>query len=98
MKLFAILRRCGFKDGDDLEAAAARSTKMADADELKGKVAWIRSYVLDEQGKDDGDVGTICIYQAVDAETLHKHAKLAGLPCDEVIEITDTVVIRPDPE
>lgn len=98
MKTFVILRRCGFEDPQDLEKAAGRSRETAEADELKGKVAWIRSYVLEEHGNDKGDVGTVCIYQATDADTLWKHAKLAGLPCDEVIEVADTVVVRPDPE
>jgi hypothetical protein len=94
MKLYAILRRSGWRSGAELEEAAARSTKVGDED-MADDVRWIRSYVLDEDG---GSVGTVCIYQATSEEAIRKHASLAGLPVDEVIRIADTVVVRPDPE
>ena len=58
-------------------------------------IRWIRSYVLDEGA---GSVGTVCIYQATSPEAIRKHASLADLPVDEIIEVADTVIVRPDPQ
>ena len=94
MELYAILRRSGWRSGAELEAAAARSTKVGNED-MAEDVRWIRSYVLDEDG---GSVGTVCIYEATSPEAIRKHASLAELPVDEIIRIGDTVVVRPDPQ
>jgi len=94
MKLYAILRRSGWRSPADLEAAAARSTKVGDED-MPDDVRWIRSYVLDEGG---GSVGTVCIYEATSPEALRRHASLADLPVDEIIAVADTVIVRPDPQ
>jgi hypothetical protein len=94
MQTYVILRRNAFKDGPDLEAAAARSTKVGDED-MPNDVKWIRSYVL---GETIGGLGTVCIYQATSADAVRRHAAAAGLACDEVIEVADTVVIRGDPQ
>jgi sporulation protein YlmC with PRC-barrel domain len=63
--------------------------------EMSDDIRWIRSYVLAE---DSGSVGTVCIYQATSPEAIREHAKRADLPVDEIIEVADTVVVRPDPE
>ncbi len=94
MELYAILRRGGWNSAQELDAAAARSTKVAD-EQMDDEVRWIRSYVLDEGA---GGLGTVCIYQAKSPEALHAHASAAELPVDEVIPIVDTVVVRPDPD
>jgi len=94
MQLYAILRRDGFRDGPDLQEAAARSTAVGDG-EMSDQVRWIRSYVLSEES---GKVGTVCIYEATGPEAIRDHAARATLPVDEVIAIADTVVVRPDPE
>jgi len=94
METFVILRRNGWRTGEDLEAAAAKSRQVAD-DEMPDDIAWIRSYVLAEP---DGGLGTVCIYQATDAEAARRHAQAAGLPADEVIPVADTVLVRPDPQ
>ncbi|MDE3130579.1 MAG: DUF4242 domain-containing protein [Acidobacteriota bacterium] len=94
MQLYAIIRRDGFTDGPDLQEAAARSTKVAD-EQLPDDVRWIRSYVLDEPG---GRLGTLCIYEASSPEAIREHAARAVLPVDEIVTISDTVVVRPDPE
>jgi hypothetical protein len=93
MNLYAILRRNGFVDPQDLEAAAARSTIAGDA--MSNDIRWIRSYVL---GEDSGALGTVCIYQASSAEAIRRHASEANLPVDEIVPINDTVVVRPDPD
>ena len=92
MNLYAILRREGFKDGATLEAAAARSTAVADG--MPDDIRWIRSYVLSEENE---SLGTVCIYQASSEDAIRKHAADADLAVTEIIPIADTVVVRPDP-
>jgi hypothetical protein len=94
MQLYAILRRRGWRSGDELQEAAARSTRVGD-EEMPDDVRWIRSYVLDEG---DGSLGTVCIYEASSPEAVREHAAKADLPADEIIAVADTVVVRPDPE
>jgi thiamine biosynthesis protein ThiC len=74
--------------------AAARSSDVGDK-EMSDDIRWIRSYVLPES---DGGLGTVCIYQASGPEKIREHASRAGLPVDEIIEVADTVIVRPDPE
>ena len=93
MNTYAILRRSGWRSPEDLQQAAARSTKVGD-EEMSDDIRWIRSYVLEEDG---GSVGTVCIYQATSPEAIRDHAKRADLPVDEIIPVADTVLVRPDP-
>ena len=93
METFVILRRGAWKSAEDLDAAAAMSTRIAD-DEMSDQVRWIRSYVLNEE---DGTLGTVCIYQAVDEDVIMEHAQRAELPADEIIPVADTVIMRDDP-
>jgi hypothetical protein len=94
MELYAILRRGGWRSGEELSAAAARSKQIGDG-EMAADVRWIRSYVLDEGG---GALGTVCIYEASSPEAIRAHASRAELPVDEVIPVADTVTVRPDPQ
>ncbi|HVY96750.1 MAG TPA: DUF4242 domain-containing protein [Solirubrobacterales bacterium] len=93
MKTYVIFRREGWSTPEDLEAGAKRSSQVGD-EEMSDQVRWIRSYVLAENGR----VGTVCVYQAVSAEAIREHAQRADIPADEVIEVVDTVYVRPDPE
>jgi hypothetical protein len=93
MHTYAILRRSGWTTPEELEAAALRSRQVGD-DEMADDVRWIRSYVLTE---DSGELGTVCIYQATSPDAIRSHATRAGLPCDEIVPVVDTVVVRPDP-
>src|SRR6059036_141883 len=94
MQQYAILRRSGWRSGDELGQAAERSTKVGNED-MPDDIRWIRSYVLDEGG---GSVGTVCIYQATSPEAIREHASRAILPVDEIIPVADTVLVRSDPE
>jgi thiamine biosynthesis protein ThiC len=94
MNTYAILRRSGWRSGNELEIAAERSRQVGD-EEMSDDIRWIRSYVLDEGG---GPVGTVCIYQATSPEAIREHASRADLPVDEIIQVADTVVVRPDPQ
>jgi len=93
MKTYVIFRREGWQSPEDLEAGAKRSSQVGD-DEMSDQVRWIRSYVLAENGR----VGTVCIYQATSEEAIREHGQRADIPVDEVIEVADTVYVRPDPE
>ena len=93
MDTYVIVRRNCWRTADDLAAAAERST--AEGDRMPDDVAWIRSYVLAES---DGTVGTVCVYQAASPEAIRDHARNADLPVDEIIEVADLVLVRPDPE
>ena len=92
METFVILRRNGWRSGEDLQEAAQRST--AEGEKMPSEVRWIRSYVLDEGA---GAVGTVCIYQAASEDAIRKHAAAAELPVDEIVRVADTVVVREDP-
>jgi thiamine biosynthesis protein ThiC len=94
MNTYVILRRSGWRSPEDLQAAAARSSKVGD-EEMSDDIRWIRSYVLEEDG---GSVGTVCIYQATSPEAIREHASRADLPADEIIAVADTVLVRADPE
>ena len=94
MKTYVILRRGGWGSGEELEAAAARSSQVGD-EEMSDDIRWIRSYVLAEPG--EGGLGTVCIYQASSPEKIREHADRADLPVSEIIEVADTVIVRPDP-
>jgi Protein of unknown function (DUF4242) len=94
MQLYAILRRGGWRTPEELQEAAARSTRVSNED-MANEVRWIRTYVLNEAG---GSVGTICVYEATSPEALRRHAELADLPIDEIIPVADTVIVHADPE
>ena len=92
MKTYIIQRRRGWATPEDLQAAGARST--AEGDKMSGDLRWIRSYVTAEA---DGSIGTVCIYQASSEQAILDHASRADLPTDDIVEVADTVVGRPDP-
>ena len=94
MKTYVILRRGGWRTAADLGEAAERSRQVGD-EQMSSDIRWIRSYVTSEP---DGRVGTVCIYQATSEQAIRDHASRADLPVDEIVEIADTVVVRPDPE
>ena len=94
MKTYVIRREKAWQSGEELEAAAGRSKQVAESD-FPDEIRWIRSYVIDEPG---GTLGTVCIYQASGPEAVRDHAGRVGMPADEILEVADTVVIRPDPQ
>jgi chromosome condensin MukBEF MukE localization factor len=92
LKTYAIFRRGGWRTGDDLREAAERST--TEGERMSDDVRWIRSYVLAEP---DGSVGTVCVFQATSPEAIRAHAQYAELPVDEIVAVTETLVIEGDP-
>jgi sporulation protein YlmC with PRC-barrel domain len=94
MNTYVIRREKAWQSPAELEATAERSKQVAESD-FPDDIAWIRSYVIKEDG---GTLGTVCIYQATDIESVREHAKRVDMPADEVLEVADTVIVRPDPE
>ena len=92
MNTYVILRRNGWQTAEDLQRAAERST--AAGEEMSDEVRWIRSYVIEEPS---GGLATVCIYQATSPEAIRRHAGNADLPVTEIIQVADTVIVRPDP-
>jgi hypothetical protein len=93
MKTYAIRRLNAWGSPEELEQVAARSKQVAD-EEFPTEVRWIRSYVIAEE---DGTLGSVCIYQAVSPDAIRSHAQRVGMPADQIWNVADTVVIRPDP-
>ena len=93
MDTYVIRRPSGWRTPEQLQAAAARSKQVGD-EEMSDDIRWIRSYVVHES---DGGLGTLCIYQASSPEKIREHASRAGLPATDILEVADTVIVRPDP-
>ena len=92
MKTYVITRANGWGSKHELETAAGVSTRVGN--EMPDKVRWIRSYVTRHEG---GRIGTVCIYQGASPEAVREHARRVGMPADNITEIADTVIVRPDP-
>src|SRR5699024_1932622 len=92
MNLYAIRRREYWKTADELRVTAARSAEVGE--EMADDIRWIRTYVVQEP---DGTLGTVCIYQGTSVEKVREQAERTGMPADEIVQIVDTVVVRPDP-
>src|SRR5688572_30035516 len=93
MDLYVIRRRGAWANPQELEAAGARSAKVG-SQEMPDRVRWIRSYVVREP---DNRLGTVCIYEARDPESIGEHARRVGMPGDEILPVLDTVVVAGDP-
>ncbi len=94
MKTYVIRREKAWANAEELEATAARSKEVAESS-FPDDISWIRSYVIAEPG---GTLGTVCIYQASGIDAVREHGKRVDMPADEVLEVADTVIVRPDPE
>jgi Protein of unknown function (DUF4242) len=91
MDTYAIRRKNAWASPDEIPGE--RSKQIAD-DDFPNDVRWIRSYVIAEE---DGTLGSVCIYQATSPEAIREHAQRVGMPADEIWNVADTVIIRPDP-
>jgi hypothetical protein len=93
MNLYVIRRRQAWKTVSELEKAASTSARVGN-EEMPDRIRWIRSYVVKEA---DGQLGTVCIYQAADETAIREHAQRVGMPADEITPIAETVIVRADP-
>lgn len=92
MKLYTIRRPSRWANAEELQATAKRSLDVGD--DMSDDIRWIRSYVVQEE---DGSLGTVCVYQASSPEKIREHAQRVDMPALEILEVADTVIIRPDP-
>ena len=93
MDLYVIRRPSAWANAKELEAAGLKSARVG-TEEMSDRVRWIRSYVVQEP---DGRLGTVCIYEARDPESIREHARRVGMPGDEFYPVATTVVVCPDP-
>jgi len=93
MKLYVIRRPSAWANLKELEAAGAKSAKVGN-EQMADRVRWIRSYVVEEP---DGRLGTVCLYEAKDPESIREHARRAGMPGDLIYPVLDTLIVRVDP-
>jgi hypothetical protein len=93
MELYVIRRPGAWANLGELETAGAKSARIGN-EEMADRVRWIRSYVVNEA---DGRVGTFCIYEARDPDSIREHAKRVGMPGDQIFPVAATVVVRDDP-
>lgn len=93
MELYVIRRPSAWANMAELEAAGAKSARIG-TEEMSDRVCWIRSYVVHEA---DGRIGTFCIYEARDAESIREHARRVGMPGEDFYKVASTVVMCPDP-
>ena len=84
LKKFVIEReipKVGSLDHSDLRGVAVNSN--AALDKMDGKVQWIHSLIAADK--------TFCFYMADSAESVRKHAAIAGIPANIVTEIETTI-------
>lgn len=93
MNTYLIRRRSAWANAQELERVAGRSARIGN-EEMPDRVRWIRSYVVNEP---DGTLGTVCVYQAQDPESIREHARRVGMPADDILPVASTVVVRDDP-
>ena len=93
MDLYVIRRPSAWANLKELEAAGAKSAKIGN-EQMSDQVRWIRSYVVNEA---DGRIGTFCVYEARDGESIREHAERVGMPGEEFYPVAATVVVRADP-
>lgn len=93
MNLYVIRRRNAWKTVAEMEKASAVSARIGN-EEMADRVRWIRTYVVQEP---DGQLGTTCLYQAVDEGAIREHARRVGMPADEITPVSLTAVVRDDP-
>jgi len=85
MPRFIIERRFGKVTAEELDAGGTRSKRVAK--EQFPEIVWEHSHAIETA---DGVI-SFCIYQAPNEAYVRAHASAAGLPCNQVLEIANTV-------
>jgi hypothetical protein len=65
----------------ELQGASQQSNKVLN--EMGPQIQWVHSYVTDDK--------IYCVYIAPDAETVRRHAEIAGFPADQVNVVKDVI-------
>ena len=76
------------------ELAAALDCVPAVNETLRGKIRWVRSYIVSE---DDGTFSAFCVYEASGPEVLQRYSEAMRLPTDAIKSVATTIVNAPDP-
>jgi hypothetical protein len=92
MKTYIVLRRRGWQTRSDLSESAKRAESALEL--APDDIRWIRSYVVDEPYS---CIGMVCVYRATSPEAVRAHAKRARLPVDEIVSVSETLVLEADP-
>ena len=93
MDLYVIRRPSAWANPGELEAAGAKSATIGN-EEMPDRVRWISRYVVKEA---DGRLGSFCIYEPRDPESIREHARRVGMPGDQIFPVVNTIVVRDDP-
>ena len=83
MPLYVIERNLA----DQLDTAKFDFEEVAKANDI-ADVEWVFSFLSADRKK------TYCLYEASSAEAIREAARLAGIPADEIIEVSE--LIRPE--
>ena len=81
MPIFLIERRFA----EDLEGSAEVTDRINRINAEEG-VRWLYSFLAADKRK------TYCLYEAPDADAIHRAAVRAGLPADVVVELSDRIL------
>lgn len=90
--VYLIRRRNVWRTAAELDRTAAASRRTDEA-EMAKQLRWLRSYAVRE---DDGTMGSVCLYQSVDAKALAEHTVRVGMPADEIAPVIGRIVYRDD--
>jgi len=71
----------GNLNADDLKAISVRSCNVLN--KLGPTIQWIQSYVTDNK--------IYCVYIAANEEMIKEHARLAGIPANQVVIIKEII-------
>lgn len=92
MDQYIIRRPSTWATTKEFEAGIGKAARLTNR-EMRGRVRWIRCYVVNEP---DGRMGMFDVYEARDIDSIREHARRAGLPGDEIHPVQTTFVVRAD--
>jgi hypothetical protein len=92
-RVYLVRRRRAWRTAAELQRSAGAARRVAD-EQMANHVCWLRSDVVRE---DDGSIGSLCLFQAIDVQALTEHARRAGVPCDDATPVIGRVVFREEP-
>ena len=85
MPRYLIERSFGHVTPEQLKEGGSTSKRVA-AEQFP-KIVWEHSHAVNTPG----GLKTYCVYDAPDEQYIRDHASVAGLPCDSIQEIAETV-------
>jgi hypothetical protein len=89
-RVHMVRRRRAWRTVADLERNAALARRVAD-EQMARQLCWLRSYVVREH---DDTLGSVCLFQAIDAGALAEHAERSGVTADEITAVIGRIVFR----